>query len=258
MAGSDPEAWWRTIQAGDNLEIFVTADSQQDDVPRRKSKGREDKPVEAWMPCKVESLEGTGARAKALIVFTDLNGKQAHETIPIKDACGVRLRQTTKPEDDRMKEERAKNKKAKNEGSEDPEGQAPKSDQKTSFQGFTELPDPLIGSRVKVLYDETDWYEGIIRCQGKKPGQYVVAFDEDDEKTTVNIPSATGDVEVIMTKDELCERVKQLSENENSLLNRLLHRALVKSKCLRSNQGLPSPYLDLLASVTSTVIRKIK
>lgn len=260
MAGSsDPEAWWRSIQANDALEIFVMSDPHLEDAPRRKSKGRDDKTAESWRPCKVDSVEGSGARARALVSYTDISGKKVQDSILLKDFCGGRLRRPVETDEEKVKEDKAKSRKSRGENSDDVQGQASKVEEKPpGFHGFSESSDPFVGSRVKVLYDETDWYEGIIRCPGKKPGQYIVAFDQDEEKTTVNIPSSNGDVEVIIPKDELCERVKQLSENENSLLNRLLHRALVKSKCLKSNQGLPSPYSDLLLSVTSTVIRKIK
>jgi hypothetical protein len=264
MAGaSDQATWWRNIQVGDILEIFLISDTNQDSEPRKRaSKGRDERTAEGWRPCTVVGMEGAGLRAKAVVAFTDLSGNKTEETIPVRDSGGHRLRQpASKTEDDTMKEDRAKSKKSKKAPTEDID--PVNSPDLKGLQKRTDTPDSndpntsIVGMRVKVLYDGDEWYEGVIRNPTKNAGEYCIIF-EDDEETTALIPSPEGDVELILPKEELCEKVKKNLDPEGGLVYRLLHISLVKTRSLKSNQELPTPYTQLLSAATNAVVRRIR
>ena len=253
MAGeADLDAWWRNIQVGDVFELFVMGDVVQESETRRRSKkGRDDPQNEGWRPCTVIRMEGTGPRAKAVLSFTDLSGNKTEETIPIRDSGGGRLRQCAKTEDEKDRSKAKKGKKAV-EDSEEEETSVDKSLVNQGPQGAI-----IVGMRVKVLYDEEEWYEGIVRNPTKKAGEFCIVF-EDDETTTAKIPSPEGDVELILSKEELCEITRQSIASDGGLVYRVLQTALVRSRSLKSNQELPAPYTQLLASVMNSVLRKIR
>ena len=258
MAGVDVEGWWKNVQAGDILELFVMGDVVQESETRRRSKkGRDERQSEGWRPCTVVSVEGTGQRAKAAVSFTDLSGNKAQETLALRDSGGGRLRQCAKTEDEN---ERAKGKKGKkNTADEADSGEMSSktpSKQMELDENQEESSVSIVGMRVKVLYDEDEWYEGVIRNPTKKAGEYCIIF-EDDEETTAIIPSPEGDVEIILPKEELCEKAKQCLSAEG-LVYRILHTCLVRSRSLKSNQELPAPYTQLMSTVMASVIRRIR
>ena len=260
MAGAvDLDAWWRNIQVGDICELFVMGDVVQESETRRRSKkGRDDKRTEGWRPCTVLSIDGTGQRAKAVVSFTDLNGEKAQETIPIRDSGGGRLRQCARALEESSKDERPKAKKNKKDATEQgEEDETPAAKAVSTQSDKAESQVDLVGTRVKVLYNEDEWYEGIIRNKTKKAGEYCIVF-EDDEETTAVIPSPEGDVELIFPKEELCDKVKQDHCSEGGLVYRVLHTCLVKSRNLKSNQELPGPYTQLMTAVMGAVTRKIR
>jgi hypothetical protein len=256
--GSEVDGWWKNIQEGDVLELFVMGDVVQESETRRKSKkGRDDKQSEGWRPCTVLSVEGTGQRAKAVVSFTDLSGNKSQETIAVRDSGGGRLRQCARAEDEN---ERTKGKKSKKAAVDEADSNETWAKTPSKQNESEDIPDvssaSIVGMRVKVLYDEDEWYEGVIRNPTKKAGEYCIIF-EDDEETTAIIPSPEGDVELILTKDELCEKAKQ-SVAMDGLIYRAVHTCLVRSRSVKSSQEIPAPYVQLMSTAVTSVVRRIR
>ena len=109
----------------------------------------------------------------------------------------------------------------------------------------------------QVLYDVSDWYEGVIQAESDKKGEYCVRFD-DDQTENIKIPGTDGDVELILEQAELCERIASLLDPKSGLLFSLVRASLLKCKVLKSISEVPAPYVELLRNVAAALTKKIR
>jgi hypothetical protein len=263
--GTDSNSWWKAVQVGESLEIFVVSDQPTELEPRRKSQKGRDSERSPWCVGTISSIEGNGLRAKVVVNYTDPGGKVVQETIALRDSGAGRLRPLTQAPVVDVIQSKSKKGKRDNEAVNENDQVAETVSaavQKVDSLNSVENSEAgqridIVGMRVKVLYDDDIWYDGVIRSRSKKNGEYRIVF-EDDEEIAVVLPSPDGDAELVLPKEDLCGRITMQIQPPDGLIYGILHSALVKTRNLKSNQELPLPYSQLLSAAGNAITRQIR